>query len=143
MAKRRNNPRTPVIRNILAYGTLLVGALVALAFYQLSTPAPDVSREGLVAVPKSLTQLKAFERIGREDVSSSRFGDDSYFWLSPEDINSEWVVDVSEIIGRILRSDKQPDFVFKKTDFLPEGSRTGIAGGVPEGKQGFFLQSDD
>ncbi|MGC6445411.1 MAG: hypothetical protein ACON5D_09340 [Rubripirellula sp.] len=143
MAKRRNNTPSPVIKAIIAYGTLLVGVLVALAFYQLNTPEPVVSREGLVAVPKSLNQLKAFEKVGREDVSSSKFGDDSYFWLSPEEVNPEWVVDVSEIIGRVLRSDKRPGFVFQKKDFLPEGSRSGIAGGIPEGKQGFFLQSDD
>ena len=143
MAKRRNNTPSSVTKAIIAYGTLLVGVLVALAFYQLNTPEPVVSREGLVAVPKSLNQLKAFEKVGREDVSSSKFGDDSYFWLSPEDVNPEWVVDVSEIIGRVLRSDKRPGFVFQKKDFLPEGSRSGIAGGIPEGKQGFFLQSDD
>ncbi|MCH1494286.1 MAG: hypothetical protein L7U72_03575, partial [Rubripirellula sp.] len=43
----------------------------------------------------------------------------------------------------VLRSDKKQDWVFQQKDFLPEGSRVGIVGGIAEGRQGFFLSSED
>ena len=151
MAKRRNTSRSPFTKALIAYGTLVVGAVAALTLYQLGNPgeqsndSPSKSREGLVAVPKSQAPLKAFEKVKREDVYDRSLEDDSYFWMTPERIknNPDWIINPSQIIGRVLRSDKRADFVFQEKDFLPEGSSPGIAGGIPEGKQGFFLQSDD
>jgi hypothetical protein len=99
------------------------------------------SREGMVRVPRSLLPLKAFEEVGRESYYDLKLGDDSYFWLDKADVeaNPDWVTKVDQIKGRVMAHDKDKDFVFKKSDFLPEGSRTGIIAGVSEGKQGFFL----
>ena len=103
------------------------------------------SREGLVPVPRSLGNLKAFEKVKREDIYDRAIGDESYFWINKKQVeqNPEWITSVDQIVGRILRSDKEADFVFQEKDLLPVGSRPGIAGGIPEGKQGFFLTSAD
>ncbi|MDA7902290.1 hypothetical protein N9B31_01390 [Mariniblastus sp.] len=99
------------------------------------------SREGRVAVPRTLMSLKAFEKVRREDVFDRELADESYFWLPKETVesNPDWVTSMDQIINRVMARDKGKDFVFKKSDFLPEGSSTGIIAGVPEGKQGFFL----
>lgn len=100
------------------------------------------SREGRIAVPKSLANLNAFEKVTREDVYDRQLGDDSYFWLpkAQVDAHPEWITSIDQVVGRVMARDKRADFVFKESDFLPEGSRTGLIGGVPAGKQGFFLE---
>lgn len=151
MAKRRptrssNGQRLAVaLLVIVALGSLTYGVLRVAGFLGNSTPiAQKKSREGLVPVPKSLTSLKAFSKVNREDVYDLKLGDDSYFWLpkAQVDANPDWMVSVDQIIGRVMARDKSPDFVFQEKDFLPEGSRTGLMGGVPVGKQGFFLDVD-
>lgn len=103
--------------------------------------AAKPSREGKVAIPRTLFALKAFEKVRREDVFDRELDDESFFWLPKSTVekNPEWVTSLDQIINRVMARDKGKDFVFKKSDFLPEGSRTGIIAGVPAGKQGFFL----
>lgn len=126
-------------------GGLLVGTAGYLGWLDSEPDPPsEPSREGMIAVPRSLTQLRAFEVVEREDVYDLERGDDSYYWFPVERVegNPDWKLNVSDIIGRVMARDKRPDFVFTEKDFLPEGSRPGIAAGVPEGKQGFFLTAD-
>ncbi len=132
----------------------VVGAAIALTYGVvraagwLSPTAPLAenrpSREGRVAIPKSLVNLNAYEVVQREDVFDLTLGDDSYFWLPKRQVEDhpEWIRNADDIIGRVMARDKRADFVFSAKDFLPEGSRSGIAGGVPAGKQGFFLEAE-
>jgi len=126
----------------------LGGAGYGIANYYGLFEAPEKvvekSRKGMIAVPKSLVALKAFDKIEREDVYDRTLADDSYFWLPKEQVDAhpEWVTRVEQVIGRVMARDKRAEFVFSDKDFLPEGSRTGLSGGVPEGKQGFFLEAE-
>lgn len=152
MMNRRNSQNTsffkalPVVAVLGVGCTLTFGLLLARGWLQSDEQAvAKASRVGMIAVPRSLGDLEAFEKVRREDIYDRAMGDDSYFWLSQASVEShpEWITSVDQIIGRVLSSDKKADFVFQEKDFLPEGSRTGIAGGVPAGKQGFFLTSAD
>ncbi len=128
---------------VAGLGLVLYGVANSMGWLSSSPErvAGKPSREGRVAVPRTLMSLKAFEKVRREDVYDRKLADESYFWLPKEtvDKNPDWVTDLDQIINRVMARDKGKDFVFKKSDFLPEGSRTGIIAGVPEGKQGFFL----
>jgi hypothetical protein len=97
----------------------------------------------MVKVPRSQRVIAALTKITREDVLNLELGDDMYFWMerSTVESNPHWVLDPNEIVGRVMSHNKAPDMVFKKSDFLPEGSRPGLSGGVPEHKQGFFVES--
>lgn len=150
-ARRRQRGFHPLINFGLAFAVLAGMTGGAYGIAQLIgwlpvTPIKKVSpsRTGMMPVPKSLVDLKAFEAVTREDIYDLQKGDDSYFWFSKERVarNPDWIVNVEEIVGRVMARDKRPEFVFTEKDFLPRGSRTGLAGGVPEGKQGFFIRAD-
>lgn len=141
----------PLLNLFLAVGVLGAGGgllfVAAKYFGWLDSPSvadAEPSRKGMVPVPRSLTQLRAFEAVQREHIYDLQQEDDSYYWFPPEVVqaNPDWKVDPSQVIGRVMARDKRADFVFTEKDFLPEGSRTGIAAGIPEGKQGFFLTTD-
>lgn len=102
------------------------------------------SREGLVRIPRSIVSINALNRVRREDIYDLSRGEDSYFWMSKERIEAhpEWITRASDIVGRVMARDKESDLVFTQDDFLPEGSRTGLSAGIPEGKQGFFVDAD-
>lgn len=152
MANRRRQSRRTVPGYLIVLG--VVGAAIALTYGVVraagwlnpAAPLADSrpSREGRIAIPKSLVNLNAYEVVTREDVFDLTQGDESYFWLPKKQVEDhpEWIRSTDQIIGRVMARDKRADFVFSKKDFLPEGSRSGIAGGVPAGKQGFFLDAE-
>lgn len=140
---------TPFVRVVSAIGILLAGALLTfggLQFFGLldsEKNSQTPSREGMVQVPRSLRQITALTKVTREDIYDLAQGDDSYFWMDKARVqaNPDWIVSVSQIVGRVMARNKSANLVFTERDFLPEGSRTGLSGGIPEGKQGFFLPS--
>jgi len=144
---RRTNPLVNLGIAIAVLAGLGVAVYGAASYYGLFDTQEQVvqkNREGMVAVPKSLVALRAFDRVDREDVYDRTLADDSYFWLpqAQVDAHPEWVTRVDQVIGRVMARDKRVDFVFSENDFLPEGSRVGLSGGVPDGKQGFFLDAE-
>lgn len=151
MPSRRRSQRTSPFVNLAIAIVVLVGlgaaALGAVSYLGLFTPQEMVvkeNREGMVPVPKSLVALRAFDKVNREDVYDRTMADDSYFWLPKDlvDAHPEWVTRVDQVIGRVMARDKRAEFVFSEKDFLPKGSRVGLSGGVPDGKQGFFLDAE-
>ena len=151
MADRRRRSQRSIPPTVIVLGVLVAGCAITygivLASGWLDPKAPlasKPSREGKVRVPKSLVQLKAYEVVRREDIYNLNLGEDSYFWLNEDQLerNPHWITDVDKIVGRVMARDKRADFTFSEKDFLPEGSRSGIAGGIPVGKQGFFLEAD-
>jgi len=151
MAPRRRTQRTNPLINLGIAIAVLAGIGVAgyavgnyLGFFETREVVVEQSREGLVAIPKSLSAMSAFEKVNREDVYDRTLGEDSYFWLPKDQVDAhpEWITRVEQVIGRVMARDKRVDFVFSENDFLPEGSRVGLSGGVPDGKQGFFLDAE-
>ncbi len=143
----RPSPFTNLFIAIAVLGGVGLMGYAAASYFGWFKSAPIVaakpSREGMVAVPRSLVNLKAYEQVQREDIYDLAKGEDSYFWLPKAQVeaNPDWILRVDDVIGRVMAKDKRADFVFSEKDFLPKGSRTGLAAGVPEGKQGFFIQS--
>lgn len=151
MIKRRRQQTSSIPKTVIVFGVLFAGCALTFGIVRaagwLDRTAPlaqEPSREGMVPVPKSLVGLRAFDVVQREDVYDRSLGDDSFFWLPKAQVEDhpEWIVRFDDIIGRVMARDKRAEFVFSEKDFLPEGSRSGIAGGVPAGKQGFFLDAE-
>ncbi|MBM82788.1 MAG: hypothetical protein CMJ78_19680 [Planctomycetaceae bacterium] len=148
--QRRSTPsKSPAIRLLMAVGIVASGGLLTyggLDYFGLlnaSQTAPRNSRAGMVKVPRSQRALTALAKVTREDVHNLQLGDESYFWMSAERVaaHPEWITNPADIVGRVMARNKSEQLVFTEKDFLPEGSRTGLSGGVPEGKQGFFLDA--
>ena len=134
----------------MSIGILVGGGLITyagLSYFGFVNSEPEnvtPDRTGMVKVPKSQGNLRALTKVQREDVHTLSLGDESYFWL-PEDLvkaNPGWILAPSQIIGRVMARNKPADFAFSERDFLPKGSRTGISAGVPDGKQGFFVDAE-
>ena len=152
MSTRRRPTSSSTLPKLLI--AILVVAVLGIAGYAIASSqgwfdsqvlAAKPSREGKVAIPRSLVPLKAFQKVSRDAVYDRELGDDSYFWLPKATVeqNPDWITSADQIINRVMAHDKGADYVFKKSDLLPVGSSTGIAGGVPPGKQGFFLEVDE
>jgi hypothetical protein len=152
MPPRKRSGRPSSMAN-LAIAVAVLGGLGLMGYASASyfgwlKPSQSIvakpSREGMVPVPRSLVALNAFKQVQREDVYDRGQADDSYFWLPKAQVeaNPDWILRVDDVVGRVMARDKRADFVFSEKDFLPKGSRTGLAAGVPEGKQGFFIQAD-
>jgi len=141
---------SPALKVLLAFGVLAAVCLMAFGglsyfgFFDSTKQAAKKSREGKVAVPRSMRAIPAFKKVTREDIVSLELGDDSYFWMDRERVeaNPKWIRNPSQIIGRVMAKDKREGFVFTEADFLPEGSRTGLSGGIPDDKQGFFIDTE-
>ena len=149
MRRRSAASSNPVTSLLSAVGlTSAVGliAFAGLSYAGLLGPQQGPaqrSRVGMVKVPRSLKAIAALTKVTREDIHSLELGEDSYFWMEQArvDAHPEYIRNAADIIGRVMARNKLNGWVFTEKDFLPEGSRTGLSGGVPEAKQGFFVES--
>ena len=57
-------------------------------------------------------------------------------YLPPRAVTKEMLLNLGDIIGRVLDGDKQPGYVFTEADFLPRGTREGLVGGHPARQAG-------
>lgn len=102
------------------------------------------SREGMVAIPRTMRAAKAYQKLRREDIVDLARGDDSYLWVDKATLerNPDWIRSPSDVIGRVLARDKEPGYVFQEKDFLPKGTREGVVAGIPPGKRAMVVQAE-
>ena len=96
---------------------------------------PDVS-----CVVLSRT-LAAYSRVAPADLVDEKTGQPALLWFAAEDVDAEWLKASSEVIGRVLARDKTAGQLFTDDDFLPAGTREGVAGGVPAGKMAIVVDA--
>ena len=134
---------------LLVIVLLLTGASTLVALFMLGYLSPlhraANPNAGKIAVPRSIRPLKAYAKVTREDVYDLQQGEESYFWMAPERVktNPAWKIQPGDVIGRVMARDKRPGFVFTEKDFLPEGAREGIVGGIPPGKRAMVVRAED
>ena len=63
-------------------------------------------------------------------------------YLPPRAVTKEMLVNISDILGRVLDHEKEPGYVFTEADFLPRGTREGIVAGIPAGKRAIRISAD-
>ena len=98
-----------------------------------------VSHPGMIAVPRSLRTIPAYAVVTPEDVTGPDTGD---MYFPPGKIPKVVVADRSQIFFRVTSKQKEPGYLFSEADFLPKGTRPGVAAGVPEGKRAMTLEAD-
>jgi Flp pilus assembly protein CpaB len=122
---------------------VIVGMMVALGMLNMSILGPsEPSTAGLVAVPTPAAPIPAYARVRRDHLWDRANGRLSVVYLPPRAVTKEMLVNISEIIGRVVDHEKEPGYVFTETDFLPRGTREGLVAGIPAGKRAVRISAD-
>src|SRR5579862_8838210 len=96
--------------------------------------------EGCVAVMASGMKIPAYTKITREHLMDPATGGWAFVPLREADIPKEVILHPTDVIGRVLKHDKHPGYAFTEKDFLPKGTRPGLAGAIPPGKRSLTLE---
>ena len=123
---------------VVIVGTLMALGLVDLSKFRSSEP----STAGLIAVPTPARPIPAYTRVRRDHLWDRRNARLAMIYLPPPAVTPEMLVNIGEVIGRVLDHDKEPGYVFTKSDFLPQGTREGIVAGIPAGKRAIRISAD-
>ena len=122
---------------------VIVGTLLALGLLDLSKfRSNQRSTAGLVAVPTPARAIPAYTRVRRDHLWDPANAQLAMIYLPPRAVTKEMIVNISEVIGRVLDHDKAPGYVFTESDFLPVGTREGIVAGIPAGKRAVRISAD-
>jgi Flp pilus assembly protein CpaB len=129
---------TIVVCVIAAVVLLAVLGVIDLSKLRSNEP----STAGLIAVPTSAVQIPAHTRIRRDHLWDRANARISVVYLPPRAVTKEMLLNITEIIGRVLDSEKEPGYVFTDADFLPRGTREGLVAGIPAGKRAIRVSAD-
>jgi Flp pilus assembly protein CpaB len=95
-----------------------------------------------VAVPAPPRPIPAYTKVTRDhlwDPQNSRL---TFIYLSPQSVGPEILVNLSDVLGRVLDHEKPAGYVFTEADFLPKGTREGLVAGIPAGKRAIRVPAD-
>ena len=123
---------------IVLAGGLWASGVVESCWFGIDCPP---STEGLVAVPISAQAIPAYTKLTRDHAWNAQKGEMAVVWLLPEQVTASMKTDVKNLLGRVLARDKAPGYVFTEQDFLPEGARPGLVGGIPPGKRAVRVEA--
>jgi hypothetical protein len=129
---------TVVVSVIAAVVLLAVLGVIDLSKLRSNEP----STAGLIAVPTSAVQIPAHARVRRDHLWDRANARISVVYLPPRAVTKEMLLNITEIIGRVLDSEKEPGYVFTDADFLPRGTREGLVAGIPTGKRAIRVSAE-
>jgi Flp pilus assembly protein CpaB len=129
---------TVVVSAIAAIALLAALGIVDLSKLRSNQP----STAGLIAVPTAAVQIPAHTRIRRDHLWDRANGRIAVVYLPPRAVTREMLQNITQIIGRVLDSEKEPGYVFTEADFLPRGTREGLVAGIPAGKRAIRVSAD-
>lgn len=97
---------------------------------------------GAVAIPVSARRIAAYSKVTRDDLIDVQAKSIKTIYLMPEQVPPGALLRLSEIVGQVLNHDKPPGYAFTVADFLPKGTRPGLAAGVPPGKRALTIEAN-
>ena len=62
-------------------------------------------------------------------------------YVPPDKVPASAILDPNKILFRVTAYEKKAGLFFSEADFLPPGTRPGVAGGTPEGKRAITLDA--
>jgi len=148
--RKRGRFSVPLMTVAILILGLLGGALILQAAGVIQIPllsrkddgpkTPDYT--GRILVPRSTRPIAAYAEVTRDDILD-RQGNVAWLFLRPQDVTEAMLTkdDLGNIIGRVLRRQKPPGYVFTEADFYPPGTRPGPTAGVPKGKRAMRLKA--
>lgn len=94
------------------------------------------SLDGLIAVPAAVRPIAAFSEVSAEDLADAVTGKLNHFYFKPEDVQEGWLLDLSLLMGRVVRRPIAVGEILTESDLLPTGTLPGVASAIPAGKVG-------
>jgi Flp pilus assembly protein CpaB len=151
--RRRRSSAGPTLAAIgiivaaLAGGAFLLHTTgtITIPFLASKKPEPQVEPDlrGKVRVPISATPIGAYEAVAREHVVMPRTQRVAMVWLDEETVLPSTIMNVRDVLGRVLRNDKAAGVTFLESDFYPKGTRPGLTAGIPPGQRAMRLKATD
>lgn len=143
------NPFLAVLLGVLG----VIGVLLTLHFTEhIELPYVDTAlgREvkaqetNVRTVPVMITarDLQPGQAVRRADVWDAAIQNFKVVRVHEDDVREDWILKWSDIEGRVMAHAKSKDKAFKETDFLPKGTRPGVASLVPQGMRMVTIPKD-
>ncbi|MDX2175872.1 MAG: hypothetical protein SF028_05320 [Candidatus Sumerlaeia bacterium] len=88
---------------------------------------------GKQLVPLSVSNISAFTKVTRDHIVDPRTMQPRLVAVSVNGTDDPPIVDPRQILGRVLKRDKQAGYAFTEDDFTPQGTTEGIGAAVPPG----------
>jgi len=105
----------------------------SLGAFESKAAAKPIDRTGQLAFPAIARPMSAFDGLSKDDFIDPRTNQLNVIWL-PESTAEVASRSLSELIGRVLKRDKQSGMVLTEADFLEKGTRQGLVAGIPVDK---------
>lgn len=107
---------------------------------------PGPLPEGMVRVVVNPRPLPAYTRITRDHLLlDAKGGRSTVVVRETAAQQSKLFTDdnagISRLLGRVLSRNKPANFPFSENDLLPQRTREGLAGGIPPGMRGLWVES--
>ena len=120
-----------------AVGTLLATGVMPWPWAE----APQGPPPGSVAIPAAGRPIPAYTAVKLDHLVDPKTAQIKWIYLPKESVPEEAILSPTDIVGRVMRRDKSVGYAFQESEFLPEGTRSGVAGGIPPGKRAMTLDA--
>jgi hypothetical protein len=105
-----------------------------LAFWRSKATETAAIPADWIPVPLSARPIPAYTMVTRDYLMDTKSGQWALAWRAPDAVPKGAITTPSKIRGRVTAREKPAGYTFVESDFLPEGTPPGVAGGTPRGK---------
>jgi hypothetical protein len=109
---------------------------------QTAAAQGDHDQDGKRPYPRAARSLPAFTAIQVEHLIDPKSGDPLVVRLDPAEAQKKGILDAKQILGRVLRDDREAGYVFTEKDFLPVGSPDSWTAAIPSGHSGLTVTAE-
>jgi hypothetical protein len=135
-----------LVGGVAAIGTIMMVGDMKLPFFNKTVEARDKKAEdhaGKIPVPLSAKTITAYTQVTMESVWDTKGQKPKVAFLDPKQSEEMgFLTKVDDIVGRVMARDKEPNYAFKETDFLPKGTRPGPTAGLEPNTRGMWINVD-
>jgi len=121
-----------------AIGALLVTGIMPWPWAEAPPSGPPA---GSVAIPVAARPIPAYTAVKLDHLVDPSTGQIKWIYLPKETVPAAALRSPTEIVGRVMKRDKTPGYAFQEAEFLPNGTRDGVVGGIPPGKRAMTLDA--
>ena len=142
--KPRSSASTFVLPGVLLIGiAAAVGVLWSLGLIHLGSPPPGPAvPPGAQDMITCVRLLPAYKKVTREDVYDFQANHFSVTFIPKDSFRPNMKRGAQEVVGRVLKHDMHPGYVFTEEDFYPRGTRGGETAPIHSGQRLMRIEAD-